>query len=150
MVGFWTALLRICGIVMLLLGVVGGFLRTSSFVARLNTFDGFYEYLLPIAVSLTLTVFFFATAAGLERLQKLDERIVRATARRRRPQAEEKDIAPVAPNWPEQKLGIHPQMIERRLARSHRMGTDNMAELFEREFMEWQRERRAMRSESRE
>ncbi len=131
----WIIFLRAGGTAIFLFGVIGGSLRMVSLLRNIRSFTDAVQYTLVIIESLVLMLLAFGLASGLAALQRMDTRIARATAARRRvaqsPARPGEDLAPVAPDWEELKYGIHPASIERRLKRSQRVGTDDMGEMYE-------------------
>lgn len=141
---FWIALLRATGTILFLFGVVGGAVRMLAYSGLFRFWDELYLYTVPVLENFALTVVCFGAASALSAQRRMEARIARATAQRRRPAPQPSfvadyvpaespprpDVAPVAPDWPELKLGIHPEVNERRLARGRRLGTDDPAGLY--------------------
>lgn len=152
---FWIVLLRAVGTVILVLGVGVGTINSLSLQVAEDFWWTLYHVWLPVLQNLVFGLLCFGVAAGLKTVQRTDERIVRATARRRRavqhggqayspattiptPPASPnyynppQNVAPDAPNWTE--LPAPPALgsgAEKRIAQKRRKGTDQVADLYD-------------------
>lgn len=89
----WITLLRIFG-ALLFIGIIVALIHVLTALPGSISISTLLSFLQPIAISLLC----FGMAAGLSSLQKLSERIERASIRRRT-KSERQDLAPTAPNW---------------------------------------------------
>lgn len=118
----WIVALRIIGSGLLLFCCLWGVAKYLTSLG--NVFNDLYAFIFPITVFAVLGVLSFAAASALASLHRMEARIMRATSARSRARADgaqPKDLAPVAPNWPETKYAIRPARWEQRPRRMERM-----------------------------
>ena len=109
----WIVLLRAIGTLVIIVGVLGRLIAIASTMTVVPTFEYYQSLSWSIIEGLALTLLCFSLAAGLKHMQRMQNYLARQNAAQRRAalaELEKRDLAPVAPNWSEDRSAPRQQL----------------------------------------